>query len=535
LRFFFLRDRTFLRELGLQPGSEFESARSRYALDVQQTQELPFGITQKLRILESSDNRYPIFIGDIPGRGEAVLTSDLIFSRHTDDFSAYIAGRRFRNLLNFTGSDSAEERAKAAVRFDPSTVQQFPTAVLTTRDRFLFGSKVAGGLTFGFSNFSRATDAFDRLPSLSEPDRPADASRPPVPGVDPIRRATRFSLTPSLYTTLRPLDAVSLVPSLEYRGFFYSFGQVVPNLTRGYLQLRADLSAQLERIYQTASPTRPRLKHVIRPLLSYSLIPLVNEDSRHPFLSQIQFARDNAITGLNFDNSDIVPLDSSLSASNYFIPLGNSLTYGLTTQLIRRMGEDGREDAFYRRDVEFRLGQSYNFRENRPEAAGQPFSRLFASLVSQGDRLTTSTDYFYYPYLTLGRPRSTVSTSATYVLRRGITRRIYDFDRSVSLGYVYNFTNQSATSNLRASLAYSLSDFVLPSGYVSYDFVTSQIIDTGVALRFQSPAQCWRVDIGVRQFKCAGVTDSGVCTNPTIDFMLNLAGGGFSGVSPAGQ
>ena len=74
--FYYLRDRTE----SLDPfGNSTERTPHRWALDIVQAQELPFGIEQKLRVLEMSDNQYPIFIGDIPGRGENAVSSDLIF------------------------------------------------------------------------------------------------------------------------------------------------------------------------------------------------------------------------------------------------------------------------------------------------------------------------------------------------------------------------------------------------------------------------------------------------------------------------
>ena len=56
-----------------------------------QTQELPLGVFQKLRILEVSDNSYPITFGDVPGLNEAYIASDLIFSHSTPAVSTAAA------------------------------------------------------------------------------------------------------------------------------------------------------------------------------------------------------------------------------------------------------------------------------------------------------------------------------------------------------------------------------------------------------------------------------------------------------------
>lgn len=520
LNAFFLRDRTFLQDLSLPSGSEWFKYRNRYAIDLKQTQELPFGITQKLSILETSDNRYVQFLRDVPGRGESVLASDLILARSSDDVSAFVAARRFRNLLYFAEGGTTDEKASANVLFDTNTVQVAPNAVVTTRDRFLLGTPVAAGLTLGLSNFFRGAGTYDTIP-------PAVVSGTPP---DVIREATRLSLTPSVYTTLRPFGIFSLVPQAEYRAYFYSFRRNEPNLNRGYLLLKADLSTQIERVFDTDREDVPRRKHLIRPMLSYSIIPIVNEDESHPFIKQMRFAQERSLSGFNFDNNDIVPRDTSLSNANYFIPLGHSLTYGLSTQLIERRSRVDEEWASYRRSLEFRTGQTVNFRElDKPEETRQPLSRLFASFITRSDRLETSTDYFYYPYLLL--PRNQVSTSATYILKKGVNRRVYAYERSFTMSYTYNFSTQnSQTSNLRARLRYSLSDYILPSGFVSYDFVTKQMQETGLALTFQSPSQCWSFDLGFREFVCPkqSPSDTGRCINPTIDFSLNLSGDGFS-------
>ncbi|MBL7714380.1 MAG: LPS-assembly protein LptD [Bdellovibrionales bacterium] len=532
-RFFFTNDQTFLTNLALPENSNLLRARSRFGFDLEQYQEF-FGVDQKLRLLETSDNRYVNFLGDLPGRSEAALGSTISLSKNADDFSFFLTAQRYRNLLSFDNS-SDEAKARSAILFDTRTVQLMPSLALTTRDRFLLKSPIAGGLTVGMSRFARAAGAFDRV-NVDSPATAVPETRPYMSGIDPIRQATRFFVTPKMYTNLRPWSVLSFTPSAEYRAFFYRFNDGVDPLSRGYLLLRADLSTQLERIFTNQDPNIPKTKHMVRPILSYAFIPSVREDPNHPFIRQMKTAREKSLTGFNFDNQDIVPFDTSLSTANYFIPLGNSLTYGVTTQLIDRRAPIESENPEYRRKFELRTGQTFNFRELREvEGSQRPFSRLFAQMLTQGDRWATSTDYYYYPYISL--PRNTVSTSVSYLMTRPRTDQIYYFERSLSLGYSYNFSSVNfRTSNLNARFIYSLNDYVMPTGFISWDFISKRALDVGLALRYQSMAQCWTLDLGVRRTVCPvnAAQDLGFCVNPVIDFQLNFAGQPFTRANPFG-
>ena len=506
----------------------------RWAVDIAQAEELPFGIEEKFRFIEVSDNLYPTYVGDVPGRDDIVLSSDLVFSKATPDLSAYVAAKRFRNLLNTN-----------PVEFDGRAVQIFPTSVITTNDRIMFGSPVVTGLTLGVTNFNRAAGPFDydnsSVPFGSAPSGVAPAFRP---GIDPIREATRFSITPSIYTTLRPFDVLSVVPSLRYNSYFYSFpseaGSSMNSLYRGYLLFQTDLSTQLERIYDTSDPAIPRMKHLIRPLLTYSYIPKASirpsedlpKSDKHPFLRQIDHALDSGFSGYNFDNYDIVPFDSSLSNINYFAPLGNSLSYGFATQLVRRRGTVTDDSPSYQRSVEFSAGQSLNFLEyQKGKTIPQPFSRFFSVLNLSFDKIESASTYYYYPYIS--KPRHVLSTSAGYVFERATRQRVLLFDRSVSMGYAYNKVVEGCTDpdfrecgtvNLSGRLNFSLSDYILPSLVASYDFVTHRILDSSLNIQFQSPSQCWKFAVNITRSVDRKLGSS-------WDLALNLTGSGFGGIT----
>src|SRR5690606_11217352 len=142
----------------------------------------------------------------------------------------------------------------------------------------------------------------------------------------------------------------------------------------------------------------------------------------HPFSRQVKYK-----AGYNFDNADIVPKTTQKSLTNYFIPLGHSLSYGIDTAVIRKNVPEGdpRNTPSYMTSFQFKAGQTVNFLEFS-EAPGRrvPFSRAFASLLVANSSATWTTDYFFYPYLSRLRPdipaeeRSPheVTTRLTYTL-----------------------------------------------------------------------------------------------------------------------
>jgi len=325
-------------------------------------------------------------------------------------------------------------------------------------------------------------------------------------------------------------------PSLEYRTFFYSFGQSVPNLTRGYLLFRTDLSTQFERIFETSDPDIPRVKHLIRPILTYNLIPLVTPadevggNPSHPFLQQIRYAQNNNFSGYNFDDRDIVPIDASRSYSNYFVPLGNSLSYGFTTQLLRRRGAQAVEMPSYQKSIELQVSQTYNFRDRE-----EPYSQLSAALGVGYDKWGGTTNFTYTPYLPfdeIHRPY-TVSSSVFYIIERSTKQGLFVYDRSFSLGYTYNTSGTNLTSNPSGTLVYSLSDYVVPSVSGTYEIPTHRMLSMNAHLGFQSPSRCWKLDLGIDRSVCQRpdqANGQGFCITPTIAFDFNLTGSSYGGV-----
>ncbi len=543
--FFYINDRTFK---GSDRDGQYNPSHNpnRWGLDISQTQELPSNFEEKLRVTGTSDNLYPFRFGDLSQKNEPYLESSLNFSYASSDISVNVNGRIFRNLLYLGPISPVYQNGEYAfskgatypdVRtFDTATVQAVPSAVMISNDRFLLNTGVVGGLSLGVTNFTRGAGGYD---SAYEDQVITTPSLPPPttyrPGIDPLRKATRFSLIPSLYETFQPIDGVALTPSIQYNSFYYFFRDVpgVAPLYHAWPLLQLDLSTQLEKIYDLDNPDVPRRKHLIRPFVTYSNIPFEQKPGSHPFIEQIDFAKDQlkGKVGYNFDDNDIVPRDNSPTTQNYFVPLGNSLSYGFTTQLIDRIGALDQVNANYFIPMEFSAGQTFNFREYQVNPTGpHPLSRLFSNLkTNYMDKLTTDTTYYYYPYIS--GIKNKISSSINYILERGFHQRIMAFDRSLNFNYTYDRIGYTGTDStgvgthqLQASINFSLNDYLLPSASSYYDLIAHRLKGWGYGLSFQSPSQCWKIATAVT----FDPTQGHVFSMPAIS--LNLTGAGFESV-----
>lgn len=552
-RFYYLKDRTF--EPYLASRSQFltqgSPSQNRYAIQVSQMQRWFGFLDQRLRIEDVSDTVYPSKVGDVGMPGDAYLTSELSLSHSNDSWTTFLLASRYRNLLlssldNNSGFDPRER--------DPGTVQVFPQWSLTTTDRFLGSLPVAGGLNFGFSNFARTGGPYDSLVSVD-----GLATNTPNqfrPGIDPLREATRFTLEPSIYTTLRPFDAISVTPQVKYKNYLYDFRGPTEGLYRSYVLAQTEVATQLERVYNPgAKPHETKYKHVVRPAVSYSLIPHKYEPN-HPFVNQINFANENAFSGFNFDNQDIVPLDARNAANNYFVPLGHSMTYGLTSRLVQRrpqrlirsqnqvtlspVSQEGPQTPVlpsYSNTLDFQAGQSFNFRELKKTEREdrRPMSRVFGLLNANLGRTTSYVDYYYTPYLNTGAStsRHVYSTGVQYSLRKQKPGSVNIFDRTV--GMTYSFNRQNATSQTQTyggQIRYSINDSILPSFMISYDLIQKRLQSTTTTLSYQSPSECWRLDLGYVRTICESIRpeDRGYCGFFSFNLSVNLTGSGYGNV-----
>jgi lipopolysaccharide assembly outer membrane protein LptD (OstA) len=494
------------------------------------TQKLPLGFEVKLKWFEISDSGYLIeFAEDMPGRYEPVLTSDLFFSKNDPSFSAAVSFRRIRNLLYF------DDQNNFTSGFDPKTVQELPRILLNTNNQLLFGSKIAAGVEARYNRFIRSAGSVDTLNINGVP-------------TETIREANRLTLIPNLYTTLNPFPWLSFVPSVQYRSFFYNFNNVYPDLSRGYLLAQAEASVQFERVFQNEDQSKS-YKHTIRPAVQYSVIPMVQQSSDHPFMRS---AQNSGRTGQFFDNWDIVPLGTSQNLDTYFTPLGHSISYGFISQLFRKVKptidpdeerlknkKKGRHSLLKKEEpilpipawrlAEFSVLQTLDIRES--QKGGIPLSPLFANFLLAEQDVTWNTEYTYFYALERYREAQLksfssphrVSTSLKWYIERASAGNTLTYERSV--GMTYSFSKLSSkVSSLRTDLLFSINDYLMPSASFSYDLTSTsnKLLESKYGILYQSPSRCWRIDAAMTRSIDRGVGIS-------FSFGLNLSGNGITG------
>src|SRR5581483_9064960 len=117
------------------------------------------------------------------------------------------------------------------------------------------------GLRGNYSRFYRIAPSFDPIYPLGF--TPATPNQF-IPGQTPLRRAQRLNLVPELHYTARVLDVFEVIPSVQYRTFYYTFDQPLASpLARGYLVAQTEVGTTFENLYGD------RIKHKLRPSLTY--------------------------------------------------------------------------------------------------------------------------------------------------------------------------------------------------------------------------------------------------------------------------
>ena len=396
--------------------------------------------------------------------------SEAGLSRPGRDYSIWATGKRIHNLIT-----------PQLVGWDANTVQLAPSVSLASVDHRVFSDgNLHWGTTFNYSRFYRVGPTFDPIYPQNTPAPPSNNFF--LPGVTPIRRAQRFNIVPEMYYLANIGDYLEITPSVQYRGYTYLFDEgVVAPTSRGYLLAQTEIATTIEKVYGG------RLQHKFRPSLTYSNIPVVQQDNNHPFIQQIN------TSGNEFDETDIVPI--SYGTQLYFVPLGNSLAYELGNKFIYK------DDAgVYSKVVDVTSGESIDFRQhalNSTRPSLQALSRFYTLTTVTSQRMNARGEYYYYPSIRT----ATYNFSLGYTFARYM-RRVLLFDRSINLSYSYNQVIANADS-IGFGINWSVSDYFAFSFGTSYSFPTTQSNNTSPGiiqsinggLTYQSPSQCYKLTL----------------------------------------
>lgn len=507
------------------------------------------------RVMEVSDQEYPrTFVNDIIGNDLATLESNAMANVPLSDVFASAEVRRYRNLLY--------DRAKG---FDGGTVQAMPTVHLGVKERRLAGP-VHGSFYSRFDVYSRRNGPF----------QDTDRDRIFDPGEDTLRETRRLMLAPELAAPFRMFDVVAVAPSVQFNEIRYFFGlpsqsQSLDNTSQRYLHTKLETSVVSERVFQYDGKRVIRVKHQMAPFVNYSYIPWIDEDPTHPFQQQLR--RDGGL----FDQFDIIPLTNSTNFLRQ--PLGNSLTYGFTSRLIRKFRspeetpkvypydrftpkpkeygkpENRKQELAIEREILWdQYGPRYNdYQEVWTVTASQAYDfkdakkqndkkRAFSYLLGRStlniDDFSNSIEYKFYPRIvqiaTTTSPeqvfsnKHSVSTSTTWYWKRLTNARgTRNFERSVSMSFSYTGQPSPARTG-GALLNWSFNDFMSVGLEHQRDFLAKKRLKNMIRTTYSSPSECWQLGLRYSQTHNTG-------TEWGLDLGINLMGQGYVGLSQFGS
>jgi len=245
--------------------------------------------------------------------------------------------------------------------------------------------------------------------------------------------------------------------------------------SRELWDFRVSLAGDLYRIFETGSESVPRLKHVIRPEITYTYIPDVDQ-SKIP----------------NYD----LP-----------VPKANEIFYGFSSRLIGKVGE--RSKSRYHEFVYLRVGQKYDlFEATRSLGPSSEPKRPFG--VISAEWKVRSLQYLSLENITNYDPNKNEIQTAYSLL--GISDSRGD---SLSLEHIYRKgVEEQMNGSIRLQLFPSL-DFSYGRRYSLRDRTT---LDTTYGLTYRH--QCWGVDVSYVERPAI----SGAPAEKKILFLFTLMG-----------
>jgi LPS-assembly protein len=264
--------------------------------------------------------------------------------------------------------------------------------------------------------------------------------------------------------------------------------------SRELWDFNATLATNFYRVFDTGWSEVPKIQHLLRPEITYTYIPDVDQSQLPNFVTPVL-------------NTNLITYSQNPNFSMP-VPKTNAITYALTQRFIGKVS-DGPEKSRYHEYVYLKLSETYDFNEaNRqlssPGDVRQPFGPIIAELRFKSLKYVTVEDITTYDP-NKGR-FATNYTSAAVADSRG---------DSLNLEYVWTTgVQEQINGTLRVRILPSL-DFIYANRYSFFD---TQRLETSYGLNFRH--QCWTVDLSY--VEKPGV--SGAPAQKTILFMINLLG-----------
>ena len=211
-----------------------------------------------------------------------------------------------------------------------ATLQKYPEVILTGFRQPLPGSPLQFEYMAGYDHFYRQEGQKGHL----------------------------WEMSPTLYLPINLFPYVQVTPQAGFRESVWERSDSLTDTgdkhgSREVFQLGASLSTEFHRVYDVGGASVEKIRHGIKPEITYSFIPSASQDNAPDFLARI--------------------------------PSQNSLTYALTNTLLTRIREkDGR--VTYREMMRLKLAQTYDIQEARSDTgASGNGSRPFGDVTLELD------------------------------------------------------------------------------------------------------------------------------------------------------
>lgn len=351
-------------------------------------------------------------------QGDESLGSLDSMVRLTKDWSLYNLTALARYTDDFTSPDNN------------ATLQKYPEVTLTGFRQPLFGGPFQLEFTAGYDHFFRQEGQKGHL----------------------------WDVSPTLYLPLKLGRYARVTPQAGFRGNVWERSDSGTDAGDKYgdsevFALGTTLSTEMSRVFDVKGAGMEKIRHGIRPEITYTYIPDASQNHAPDFLDRI--------------------------------PAQHSLTYGVTNTLLARMqAKDGK--ISYREMMRFKLAQTYDIREARrdPTVAGRD-NRPFGDVDLELDLA----------------PLSGFSLAARnkFDVNMGTWRQSnYDLTLSDHRGYSasagYRYT-RDLLEEINLSLKAALTSSIGATYVLRQNLLDRKTVESTYGLQYRK--QCWNVEFNL--------------------------------------
>jgi len=265
-------------------------------------------------------------------------------------------------------------------------------------------------------------------------------------------------IIPTFYLPLKLGPYAQVTPQAGFRGDVWERSDSVADTgdkygNRGVFTLGTTLATEVYRVFDVKGVEVEKIRHGIRPEITYTFIPEASQDRIPNFLSSI--------------------------------PAQNSLSYGITNTILTRMrAKDGKIN--YREIMRFKLAQAYDIREARRDVPAdgndnRPFSDVYLEL-----------DLRPFSYLALSA-RNILSVNSGVWWQNNYDLTLSD-NRGDSASAGYRYTRDSL-EEINLSLSAVLTSSLGATYVLRRNLLDRKTVESFYGLKYRK--QCWNVAFNV--------------------------------------